>query len=67
MAMQLRLRPEEERMLEDLAARMGISKNQAVAVAVRETWESREAKAYTHAVLDKLSGEREELLDWLAR
>lgn len=67
MAMQLRLRPEEDEMLEALAAELGVSKNQAVANAVREAWESRQSKAYTHAVLDDISSERKRLLDRLAQ
>ena len=66
MAMQLRLRPEEDQMLEDLAAQLGVSKNQAVATAVREAWESRESRTYTHSALDEISLQRKGLLDRLA-
>lgn len=67
MAMQLRLRPEEDQMLESLAAELGVSKNQAVASAVRAAWEAHQARKYTHSVLDELSNKRKGLLDRLAQ
>ena len=67
MAMQLRLRPDEDQMLQDLAAELGVSKNQAVASAVREAWEKRQSRNYTLAVLDQVSADREALLDRLAQ
>lgn len=53
-------------MLRDLATELGVSKNQAVATAVREAWENRQARTYTLTVLDQISADREALLDRLA-
>ena len=53
-------------MLQNLATELGVSKNQAVASAVREAWEKRRAHTYTLTVLDQISADREALLDRLA-
>lgn len=67
MAMQLRMKPEEDRMLEELAEELGMSKNQAVATLVREAWEARASRTFTFSVLDRVSEQRKDLLDRLAQ
>ncbi len=67
MAMQLRLSPDEDRMLSELAEEESTSKNQLMASLVKEAWERKRARNYTFALLDQISDERSDLLDRLAR
>lgn len=67
MAMQLRLSPDEDRMLNELAEEGATSKNQLIATLVREAWERKRARNYTFALLDQISEERSDLLDRLAQ
>ena len=67
MAMQLRLSPEEDRMLNELAEEGATSKNQLIASLVKEAWERKRAQNFTFALLDQISEERSDLLDRLAQ
>ena len=66
MSMQLRMSPEEDAMLESLAADEGKSKNQMVASLVRDRFDRMKGRTYTHSVLDSLSRDHSDLLDRLA-
>ena len=67
MVMQLRLKTDEDAMLEAIAADLGVSKNQAVATLVRREWEAKQAQKLTSSLLDSISEERKDLLDRLAQ
>lgn len=67
MAMQLRLSPEEDVMLNELAEAGSTSKNQIVAALVREAWERKQSRRATFALLDEISETRSDLLDRLAQ
>lgn len=67
MAMQLRLSPEEDEMLGELAQAGSTSKNQIVAALVREAWERKQSRQVTFTLLDEISETRRDLLDRLAR
>lgn len=64
--MQLRLSPDEDRMLEKLAERNGLSKNQMVATLVREAASKQERRASVAAFVEQYSKDHSELLDRLA-
>lgn len=63
----LRIRPEEDEMLSELAESLGAPKDQTVAKLIRDAWERHQQRKFTYAVLDDLNVEREALLDRLAQ
>ena len=63
----LRIRPEEDEMLSELAESLGASKDQTIATLIRDAWERNQRREFTHATLDDLSVERKDLLDRLGR
>ncbi len=67
MAMQLRLTPDEDKMLAELAEDGSTSKNQLIASLVREAWERKKSRAFTFSLLNEISSERSDLLDRLAQ
>lgn len=67
MAMQLRLTPDEDKMLAELAEDGSTSKNQLIASLVREAWERKKSRALTFSLLNEISSERSDLLDRLAQ
>ncbi|WP_454296644.1 hypothetical protein [Salana multivorans] len=67
MAMRLRLAPDEDRMLAELAEAEATSKNQLIASLVRDAWERKEARTFTFALLDGISRDRRDLLDRLSQ
>ncbi|WP_129587600.1 hypothetical protein [Actinomyces minihominis] len=67
MAMQLRLHPDEDAMLEEIAKNLGLSKNQTVATLVRGEWEAQQSRTVTDNLLDSISARRKNLLERLAQ
>ncbi|MCI1748957.1 MAG: hypothetical protein LKI24_13300 [Acidipropionibacterium sp.] len=66
MAMQLRLSPEEDKMLTAIAQDDDQSKTTTLALLVRAEWNRRQSRHFTHSVLDDLTAKRSDLLDRLA-
>ncbi len=67
MAMQLRLGPEEDRMLASLAEEDAQSKTATVSSLVRAEWKRRQNRAVTRSILDDVTASRPDLLDRLAQ
>ena len=67
MGMQLRLSDSDDKFLEQMAAQEGKSKNQLVADLVRQEWQRRQTRTYTHSILDQLASERADLMRRLAQ
>lgn len=67
MSMQVRLKDDEDAMLEFLASQEGTSKNQVLAALVRKEFQRITTRSYTHDVLGALTRERADLLDRLTK
>ncbi len=65
MALNLRLTEEDDKMLADLAADGGTSKQQTLLRLIREEWERTQARRTAHAELDRIYAHRAELMDRL--
>ena len=67
MAMQLRLSPDEDKMLEEIAHDDDQSKTATLSALVRAEWDRRQSRHFTHSVLNELTEKRAGLLDRLAK
>lgn len=67
MSMNLRLRPETDQVLTELAAREGVSKNQLVESAILEHAARANHRAIVRAAFDKVRTRDAEALDLLSR
>lgn len=62
MALNVRLTPEENEMLTQLAESGGASKQQTLVRLLREEWERDQAKRAAHAELDRIHFQRRDLM-----
>lgn len=65
MAFNLRLTEEQDRKLNELASASGTSKQNVIVSLIEGQWEREAARVITHAELDRIFGERRDLMDRL--
>ena len=65
MALNLRLTPDDDRMLSDLAEENGTSKQQTLLRLIHQEWDREAARRFAHTELDRIYSERAALMNRL--